>query len=118
MTVAVPAPVRRVLEQGDFCHVAALTPKGPHVTPTVFATAGDRVWVTTSRGSSVPFCVLRNTIDRCPVASTAERGTLITRVPRAVDRCTVANIPGLSRSPGFASSTRMRAVRVAASTTG
>jgi len=51
VTVAVPAPVRRVLEQGDFCHVAALTPKGPHVTPTVFATAGDRVWVTTSRGS-------------------------------------------------------------------
>ena len=51
MSVAVPAPVRRLLEQGELCHVAAVTPQGPHVTPMVFATAGDRVWVTTSRGS-------------------------------------------------------------------
>jgi hypothetical protein len=51
VSVAVPAPVRRVLEQGDLCHVVAATPAGPHVTPMVFATAGDRVWVTTSRGS-------------------------------------------------------------------
>jgi hypothetical protein len=51
VTAAVPAPVRRVLEQGDFCHVAAATPIGPHVTPMVFAAAGGRVWVTTSRGS-------------------------------------------------------------------
>lgn len=51
MSVAVPAPVRRVLERGSFCHLAAGTSRGPHVTPTVFATAGDRLWVTTSRGS-------------------------------------------------------------------
>jgi hypothetical protein len=31
--------------------VATLTPTGPHVTPMVFATAGGRVWVTTSRDS-------------------------------------------------------------------
>jgi nitroimidazol reductase NimA-like FMN-containing flavoprotein (pyridoxamine 5'-phosphate oxidase superfamily) len=44
-------PVRRVLERGAFCHVAAMTPTGPHVTPMVFSEAGGRVWVTTSRGS-------------------------------------------------------------------
>jgi nitroimidazol reductase NimA-like FMN-containing flavoprotein (pyridoxamine 5'-phosphate oxidase superfamily) len=47
----VPAPVRGILEDGAFCHVATLTPTGPHVTPMVFATAGGRVWVTTSRDS-------------------------------------------------------------------
>lgn len=46
-----PMPVRRLLERGAFCHVAAITPAGPHVTPMVFAVAGGRVWVTTSRGS-------------------------------------------------------------------
>lgn len=44
-------PVRRVLERGVFCHVAASTSAGPHVTPMVFALAGDRIWVTTSRRS-------------------------------------------------------------------
>jgi hypothetical protein len=46
-----PPPVREVLERGDFCHVAALTPDGPHVTPMVFAVADGRVWVTTARSS-------------------------------------------------------------------
>jgi hypothetical protein len=47
----VPAPVRELLARGSFCHVATSTRYGPHVTPMVFAEAGDRVWVTTSRGS-------------------------------------------------------------------
>jgi nitroimidazol reductase NimA-like FMN-containing flavoprotein (pyridoxamine 5'-phosphate oxidase superfamily) len=47
----VPAPIRRILEEGAFCHLASLTPTGPHVTPMVFASAAGRVWVTTSRGS-------------------------------------------------------------------
>lgn len=46
-----PLPVRGALERGAFCHVATLTPAGPHVTPMVFAPAGGRLWVTTSRGS-------------------------------------------------------------------
>jgi nitroimidazol reductase NimA-like FMN-containing flavoprotein (pyridoxamine 5'-phosphate oxidase superfamily) len=46
-----PVPVRGLLERGRFCHVAAVTPLGPHVTPMVFAVAGGRIWVTTSRGS-------------------------------------------------------------------
>jgi nitroimidazol reductase NimA-like FMN-containing flavoprotein (pyridoxamine 5'-phosphate oxidase superfamily) len=46
-----PVPIVRLLERGAFCHVAASTPSGPHVTPMVFAVAGGRVWVTTSRGS-------------------------------------------------------------------
>jgi nitroimidazol reductase NimA-like FMN-containing flavoprotein (pyridoxamine 5'-phosphate oxidase superfamily) len=46
-----PLPVGQLLERGAFCHVAASTPSGPHVTPMVFAAAGGRVWVTTSRGS-------------------------------------------------------------------
>jgi Pyridoxamine 5'-phosphate oxidase len=44
-------PVVDVLRRGAFCHVASSTPQGPHVTPMVFAEAGGRVWVTTSRGS-------------------------------------------------------------------
>jgi len=47
----VPGPILRILEKGAFCHVASLTPKGPHVTPMVFASAVGRVWLTTSRGS-------------------------------------------------------------------
>jgi hypothetical protein len=47
----VPVPVRRILDEGTFCHVATSTPNGPHVTPMVFAAVGGRVWVTTSRGS-------------------------------------------------------------------
>jgi hypothetical protein len=46
-----PPEALQVLERGDFCHVAASTPSGPHVTPMVFALAGDRLWVTTARGS-------------------------------------------------------------------
>jgi nitroimidazol reductase NimA-like FMN-containing flavoprotein (pyridoxamine 5'-phosphate oxidase superfamily) len=49
--IALPPPVLAVLDRGAFCHVAALTPSGPHVTPMVFSVAGDRVWVTTSRRS-------------------------------------------------------------------
>ena len=44
MSDVVPAPVRRILEEGAFCHVASLTPIGPHVTPMVFASAAGRVW--------------------------------------------------------------------------
>lgn len=51
MSGVVPASVREVLERGSFCHVAASTPHGPHVTPMVFVAAGGSVWVTTSRGS-------------------------------------------------------------------
>lgn len=51
MSGLVPAPVREILERGSFCHVAAATPSGPHVTPMVFVAAGGSVWVTTSRGS-------------------------------------------------------------------
>jgi nitroimidazol reductase NimA-like FMN-containing flavoprotein (pyridoxamine 5'-phosphate oxidase superfamily) len=47
----IPEPANRLLEAGEFCYVAASTPSGPHVTPMVFVTAGDRLWVTTSRRS-------------------------------------------------------------------
>jgi nitroimidazol reductase NimA-like FMN-containing flavoprotein (pyridoxamine 5'-phosphate oxidase superfamily) len=40
----------RLLEAGEFCYVAAPA-AGPHVTPMVFAFAGGRLWVTTSRRS-------------------------------------------------------------------
>jgi hypothetical protein len=42
----------RILVDGVLCHLAATTPRGPHLTPLVYAVAGDRVWVTTSRGSA------------------------------------------------------------------
>ena len=47
----VSTAVQRVLEEGQFCAVAASTPNGPHCTPLVFAYSGARLWLTTSRGS-------------------------------------------------------------------
>jgi hypothetical protein len=41
-----------ILDHGVLCHVASITSGGPHVTPLVYAVAGDRLWVTTSRGST------------------------------------------------------------------
>jgi nitroimidazol reductase NimA-like FMN-containing flavoprotein (pyridoxamine 5'-phosphate oxidase superfamily) len=46
-----PAAVRSIMDRGRFCHLATTTPLGPHVTPAVFAVAGERVWFTTSRRS-------------------------------------------------------------------
>jgi nitroimidazol reductase NimA-like FMN-containing flavoprotein (pyridoxamine 5'-phosphate oxidase superfamily) len=43
--------VQGVLEEGPFCSVATMTPRGPHCTPLVFAYSGGRIWLTTSRGS-------------------------------------------------------------------
>ena len=43
--------VQTVLEEGPFCAVATMTPRGPHCTPLVFAYSGGRLWLTTSRGS-------------------------------------------------------------------
>ena len=43
--------VQSVLDEGPFCAVAAMTPRGPHCTPLVFAASGGRVWLTTSRRS-------------------------------------------------------------------
>jgi len=43
--------VQQVLEDGQFCAVAAQTPNGPHCTPLVFAYSGARLWLTTSRRS-------------------------------------------------------------------
>jgi nitroimidazol reductase NimA-like FMN-containing flavoprotein (pyridoxamine 5'-phosphate oxidase superfamily) len=46
-----PADVEAILQAGDLCYLAANGRHGPHLTPTVFALSGERVWVTTSRGS-------------------------------------------------------------------
>lgn len=43
--------VQDVLDRGQFCSVATMTPRGPHCTPLVYATSGARVWFTTSRRS-------------------------------------------------------------------
>ena len=51
MSIELPLPAGEVLEHGVFCHLATVTPAGPHVTPMVFAAAGGRIWVTTARGS-------------------------------------------------------------------
>jgi hypothetical protein len=47
----VPAAAREILDRGAICYLAAPSPRGPHVTPLVFVLEGDRVWVTTSRGT-------------------------------------------------------------------
>jgi len=43
--------VQDVLDRGQFCSVATMTPRGPHCTPLVYASSGTRVWLTTSRRS-------------------------------------------------------------------
>jgi hypothetical protein len=43
--------VQQVLDRGQFCAVATMTPRGPHCTPLVFANSGTRIWLTTSRRS-------------------------------------------------------------------
>jgi hypothetical protein len=43
--------VQEVLDRGQFCAVATMTPRGPHCTPLVFANSGARLWLTTSRRS-------------------------------------------------------------------
>jgi hypothetical protein len=43
--------VRQVLEEGAFCSVATVTPRGPHCTPLVYTVSGGRLWLTTSRRS-------------------------------------------------------------------
>jgi hypothetical protein len=47
----VSTAVQGILEDGQFCAVAASTPNGPHCTPLVFAYSGARLWLTTSRRS-------------------------------------------------------------------
>jgi hypothetical protein len=44
-------PSERILREGTLCHVCAETPRGPHLTPLVFAWVGERLWLTTARGS-------------------------------------------------------------------
>jgi pyridoxamine 5'-phosphate oxidase-like protein len=51
MTSRLPADARRVLEEGEFCHLAARTQAGPHLTPLVYVLERGRIWVTTSRRS-------------------------------------------------------------------
>ena len=49
---ALPALAREVLTRGVLCHLAAPSPRGPHVTPVVFVLDGDRLWGTTGRGTT------------------------------------------------------------------
>lgn len=51
MSRALPPEMTRVLERGSFCSIAVPTRRGPHLTPLVFAFSGNRIWLTTSRGS-------------------------------------------------------------------
>lgn len=44
-----PRSAERVLRHGALCHLAAVTGRGPHVTPVVFVLHGGRLWGTTSR---------------------------------------------------------------------
>ena len=48
----VPEAARVVLDRGVLCHLAAPSPRGPHLTPVVFAVEGGRVWGTTGRGTT------------------------------------------------------------------
>lgn len=49
---ALPEAAVEVLDRGVLCYLAAPSPAGPHVTPVVFVRDGDRVWGTTSRGTT------------------------------------------------------------------
>lgn len=48
---SVPSSAAGILGAGTLCWVAAETPRGPHVTPLVFAMSEGALWLTTSRRS-------------------------------------------------------------------
>jgi Pyridoxamine 5'-phosphate oxidase len=52
VSATLPAAARRALEEATFCHVAARTERGPHLTPVVFVLDGGALWMTTSRASA------------------------------------------------------------------
>ncbi len=49
MTRRLPPEVGAILDHGAFCYVAVGTPRGPHVTPVVYAMHASRMWLTTAR---------------------------------------------------------------------
>ena len=94
-------------------NVAEVTTVSPTTSPASTSTRSPSAEPTrTVRGSSRPSPRRTNTRLRSPVESTAERGTESTSPRRGLVNRKVAYIPGLSRCPGFGSSTRTRAVRV------
>lgn len=47
--MTLPPEAERVLADGTLCYLAASTPRGPHLTPVVFAFDRGRLWATTAR---------------------------------------------------------------------
>ena len=47
--MTLPDRAEDILRRGTLCYLAAITPRGPHVTPVVFAVQDGRLWATTSR---------------------------------------------------------------------
>ena len=41
--------IEEVLVRGTLCHLAAVTARGPHVTPVVYVAHAGRLWATTAR---------------------------------------------------------------------
>ena len=49
MRPRLPPEVGAILDHGAFCYAAVGTPRGPHVTPVVYAMHASRMWLTTAR---------------------------------------------------------------------
>ena len=50
-TALIPPEAGGVFDRGRMCWLAAVTKRGPHCTPVVFARSGEQLWVTTARDS-------------------------------------------------------------------
>jgi pyridoxamine 5'-phosphate oxidase-like protein len=100
--MTVPSAIARVLERGEFCHVAARTERGPHLTPTVFAFSNGSVWVTTSRGSVKARAWRSDPVVAGLVRHRDEAVSFVGRA-RAYDLLDAETWPGaLARSPSVA----------------
>ena len=102
MSATLPAAARRALEEATFCHVAARTERGPHLTPVVFVLDGGALWMTTSRASAKARAWRRDPF----VAGMARTDTRGRRLPRARPDPRRARSPQLA---GHLGRTRRRA---------
>ena len=100
--------------RGRFCAVAAMTPRGPHCTPLVFAFSGGRLWLTTSRRSVKARAWRTDPVDGGPRATRRPRG----HVHRAVHTYDAAGSPDMGRRRRRRAVDRARPARSARRTPG
>jgi hypothetical protein len=110
VTAALPAAARRALEEATFCHVAARTPLGPHLTPVVFVLDGGALWMTTSRGAAKARAWRRDPYV-AGMARTGDVAVVFRGRVRTHDALDPLSWPSITAGPGVARATARFALR-------